>query len=204
MMINPVSIKNLKSIPASIPASTPLKPSFRGNNDEGDTVEIKGSAPEVEETSEETAGAEEKKPKITADDIRKKSEEFSDTVDAFADNIDKTTDSVTNAATKAAGGITAITAMFSKLIPNSVKEFFAPLADKYIAQVDEAGHAVIKDGKKVMEKVFDETGKVVKTRKPNWAHIGIVAGAVAALTIISAVVKGAKNKAKKAEKAQKA
>ena len=198
MMINPVSEKQVKSIPASIPAvSTPLKKvSFRGD-EEGDTVEIKGEAK-----------AEQPK-KLSAEDIRKKSEEFSESVDAFADNIDKTTDSVTNAATKTTGAVTLIGGAFAKLIPAPVKDFFA--TPQYIEKVvkDEAGN-ILKDenGKDVIERILktkkgsDGVERVVRTW--NKKNTAIAAGVLAAIALTTAIVKVVKNKAKQAEKAQKA
>lgn len=183
MMINPVSEKQVKSIPASIPAvSTPLKKvSFRGDA-EGDTVEIKGEAK-----------AEQPK-KLSAEDIRKKSEEFSESVDAFADNIDKTTDSVTNAATKTTGAVTLIGGAFAKLIPAPIKDFFATPVVKEITE----------EGEKIFatRKGSDGVERIVRTW--NKKNTAIAAGVLAAIALTTAIVKVVKNKAKQAEKAQKA
>ncbi len=200
MMIKPITAENLKSIPASIPASTPLKPSFRGN-DEGDTVEISG---ETEQTQDAPA-AEQKKPKITAEDIRKKSEEFSESVDAFAENIDKTTDSVTNAATKTTGAFTLIGGAFAKLIPAPIKDFFAtPVvkqvkneAGKMIDVLDESGH-------KVYETIKGSDGVERVVRKFNKKHTIIAAAVAAGIGLTIGLVKHFKNKAKKAQKTQQA
>ena len=198
-MINPVSLQEMKSTPASTPAvSTPLKNvSFKGEPEE-DTVEIKGETKEAE-----------KPKKLSAEDIRKKSEEFSESVDAFADNIDKTTDSVTNAATKTTGAVTLIGGAFAKLIPAPIKDFFA--TPQYIEKVvkDEAGN-ILKDenGKDVIERILktkkgsDGVERVVRTW--NKKNTAIAAGVLAAIALTTAIVKVVKNKAKQAEKAQKA
>ncbi len=184
MKINPVLEKQLKSIPASTPAlSTPLKNvSFKGEPEE-DTVEIKGETNEAE-----------KPRKISADDIRKKSEEFSETVDAFADNIDKTTDSITNAATKTTGAVTLIGSAFAKLIPAPVKDFFATPVVKEITE----------EGEKIFETKKGSDGVERILRKWNKKNTAIAAGILAFIAITTAVVKAVKNKAKQAEKAQKA
>ena len=184
-MINPVSLQEMKSTPASTPAvSTPLKNvSFRGEPEE-DTVEIKG----------ETKTAEEQPKKLSAEDIRKKSEEFSESVDAFADNIDKTTDSVTNAATKTTGAVTLIGGAIAKLIPAPVKDFFATPVVKEITE----------EGEKIFatKKGSDGVERIVRTW--NKKNTAIAAGVAAAIGITIAVVNHFKNKAKQAEKAQKA
>ncbi|MBR6163271.1 hypothetical protein IKQ26_05240 [bacterium] len=183
-MINPVSLQEMKSTPASTPAvSTPLKNvSFRGEPEE-DTVEIKGETKEAEKTK-----------KLSAEDIRKKSEEFSESVDAFADNIDKTTDSVTNAATKTTGAVTLIGGAFAKLIPAPIKDFFATPVVKEITE----------EGEKIFatKKGSDGVERIVRTW--NKKNTAIAAGVAAAIGITIAVVNHFKNKAKQAEKAQKA
>jgi len=193
MMINPVSDKQVKSIPAAVPAvSTPLKKvTFRGEPEE-DTVEIKGEA------------AEEKK-QISADDIKKKSEEFTSSMEAVADGIDGAANSATQSATKITGAFTLIGGALSKLVPAPIKDFFATPVVKQIQ--DESGKLVDmldEEGHKVFETIKSSDGVERVVRKFNAKHTAIAAAALAGIAITIGVVKHFQNKAKKAAKAQKA
>lgn len=181
-MIDPIKAKDLQSIPASIPASTPLKPAFRGE-EKPDTVEISDEAKE--------AASAEKKKTISAEDIKNKSDEITQGMEAVADGIDSAANSATSAATKVTGAFTLIGATISKLVPNCVKDFFAK------PKVDE------KTGEFVMKKLAD--GREVVERTFNKKNTLIAAGVAAAIAITMAVVKHFKNKANapKAPAAQK-
>ena len=180
-MIDPIKANELKSIPASIPASTPLKPAFRGE-EKPDTVEISDEAKE--------AAATEKKKPISAEDIKNKSDEITQGMEAVADGIDSAANSATSAATKVTGAFTLIGATISKLIPNCVKDFFAT-------------PKVGEDGELLMKKLSD--GREVVQRTFNKKNTLIAAGVAAAIAITMAVVKHFKNKANapKAPAAQK-
>ena len=181
MMIEPIKAKELQSIPASIPASTPLKPSFRGEEPQ-DSVEISEEAKE--------AAAQPKKT-ISAEDIKNKSDQITQGMEAVADGIDSAANSATSAATKVTGAFTLIGATISKLVPNCVKDFFAK--PKVNSETGEFVMKKLADGREVVERTFNKKNTL------------IAAGVAAAIAITMAVVKHFKNKANapKAPAAQK-
>ncbi len=115
--------------------------------------------------------------KISAAEIEQKADEFTRTVDTVADSVNKTTDSVVGASTKVIGSVGTVGMAFSKLIPNAVKDFFAP-AKKVL---DEQGKAIL-----------DKNGETVMKRVANLKHIGIAAGVAAVVAAGVAIYKGVK------------
>ena len=206
MMINPVSNQQMKSIPASIPASTPLKPSFRGN-DEGDTVEIQGDS-----AAETDKAGEQKKINLSPEEISNKAQQVSESADAIADGVDKTVNSVTQATTKVTGAFTLIGATIAKMIPAPIKDFFAtPVVKQVEKTFEENGvkvkkmvDALDKDGHKIYETIKNSDGVERVVRKFNARNTGIAVAVAAGIALTVGLVKHFKNKAKNAEKAQKA
>lgn len=184
MEISPVSSKQLKSIPASIPAmSTPLRVAFKGLDE--DRFEPQNKEQEVQETSAEGQTAQ----KPTIEDFKKKVQDFNDGTKVVADNTKEISDNITKTGKDIAGTFAVITAFISKLIPTPVKDFFAP------PQLDEAGEQIIKKGSDGIERV---------ARTLNKTRLGIAAGIVIGGALLFGIYKHVSNKSKQAQKAQNA
>ena len=135
----------INSVPCSVSACAAQMPAFKSVNSD-----MEGSI---------------KMAKIDPDTIRTKGGEIADNADAIADTIDRTTNSVTNAVTKTTGACALIMGAFNKLIPASVKDFFATPQFK----LNEAGE-------KVLEKIKGSDGVERVVRKFNAKNTAIAAG----------------------------